>query len=243
MSSTFENVNFQSARVSDQITNVLKQAILDGKLMPGDKLPPEEKIAMQFKVSKVTMREALREMETEGLIEKQRGVFGGSYVAEPTLDKIGDSVINCYKFGSLTPEELAEFRQIVEPALLKLAITRRTDEDLKALQSNIDYCENALNQGAPDLSKQIEFHVLLAKACRNRLISSVMEAVTKVFEDIIGKLDLTLQIFRIDLDYSKMFYECLLHHRFEKAQELMVAHFEETKRLIKGSKGKSESDS
>lgn len=56
MSSTFEDVNFQRARVSDQITNVLKKAILDGELKPGDKLPPEEKIAMQFKVSKVAMR-------------------------------------------------------------------------------------------------------------------------------------------------------------------------------------------
>lgn len=70
-----------------------------------------------------------------------------------------------------------------------------------------------------------------------------MEAVIKVFEDIIGKLDLTLQIFRIDFDYNKMFYECLLYHLFEKAQELMVAHFEETKKLIRGSRGKSESDS
>ncbi len=103
MLSTFEDVNFQRTRVSDQITNVLKQAILDGKLMPGDKLPPEEKIAMQFKVSKVTMREALREMETEGLIEKQRGVFGGSYVAEPTLAKglsqyIISSIVKCASF-------------------------------------------------------------------------------------------------------------------------------------------------
>ena len=238
------SVDFElkNSRIPDQITNVLKQAILDGKLKPGDKLPPEEKIATQFKVSKVVIREALREMETEGLIEKQRGVFGGSYVAEPDLAKIGDSVINCYKFGTLTPEELTEFRQVVEPALLKLAFTRRTDEDLNALHSNIDYCEKALNQGTPDLGKQVEFHVLLAKACNNRLISAVMEAVSRIFEDIIGKLDVNQQIFRDDLDYSKMLYECLLHDQVEKAQELMVAHFEVTKKLIKRSKGKSESD-
>lgn len=47
-------------------------------------------------------------METDGLIEKHRGLFGGSYVAEPTLAKVADSVINCYKFGPLSPEELAE---------------------------------------------------------------------------------------------------------------------------------------
>jgi len=101
MTSPFEGIDFQKARISDQITYVLKQAILEGKLKPGDKLPPEGRIATQFKVSKMAIREALREMETEGLIRKQRGVFGGNFINEPALTRIADSVLNCFQFSSV----------------------------------------------------------------------------------------------------------------------------------------------
>ncbi len=71
-----------------------------------------------------TAREALREMESEGLIEKRRGIHGGSFVAQPGSEKIGQGVNNLYRFGALTPEELVEFRQILEPALVALAVER-----------------------------------------------------------------------------------------------------------------------
>jgi len=228
-----EKRTLSGTRKSDRITQTLKEAILEGRLKPGDKLPTEEQIASQFKVSKVAVREALREMETQGLILKQRGLFGGSYVAEPDLDKIGESVIRCYQFGALSLEALAEFRQILEPALIELAAGRRTEEDLHDLGESIEGCEAALKRGTPDLEKQVAFHVLIARACHNPLIVAVMEAVAKVFEDIAIKLDLSVEDYREDLDYSREFYDCILHGHHIKARRLMFEHFEETKRWIK----------
>ncbi len=62
-------------RVSDQVKSILKQSILNGDLKTGDKLPPEVEIAQKYNISKVSAREALRELETEGLIKKKRGIF------------------------------------------------------------------------------------------------------------------------------------------------------------------------
>ena len=87
MQEPFQNIVLRQERLSDQVKNHLKQAILDGKFEPGDRLPPEDQLAAMFKVSKVTAREALREMETEGLIKKRRGIYGCSFVAQPGSER------------------------------------------------------------------------------------------------------------------------------------------------------------
>lgn len=122
-------------RISDKIKSDLKQAVLDGVYKPGDKLSPEVEIARQYGVSKVSAREALRELESEGLIVKKRGIFGGSFVAEPGAEKMVDTVTNAFLFGGVTVTDLAEFRQLLEPGLAKLAAQRRTDRDLEVMRS------------------------------------------------------------------------------------------------------------
>lgn len=108
---------------------------MDGVYKPGDKLSPEVEIARQYGVSKVSAREALRELESEGLIVKKRGIFGGSFVAEPGAEKMVDTVTNAFLFGGVTVTDLAEFRQLLEPGLAKLAAQRRTDRDLEVMRS------------------------------------------------------------------------------------------------------------
>lgn len=73
MANVMKVPKIEKTRVSDQIKNALKQAIIDGVYKPGDRLPTEEQIAAEFNTSKVSAREALREMETEKLIVKRRG--------------------------------------------------------------------------------------------------------------------------------------------------------------------------
>jgi DNA-binding FadR family transcriptional regulator len=143
----FKNHHLSNVRLSDQVKDLITHAIFAGELRHGDKLPSEDRVAQDLGVSKVTVREALREMETQGLIEKRRGIYGGSFVAEPGCGKFSDLVMNYYRLGTITPEELAEFRQILEPSLIALAAERRTEEDLEAIRLNIDEFEKNLKQG------------------------------------------------------------------------------------------------
>jgi GntR family transcriptional repressor for pyruvate dehydrogenase complex len=232
MQEPFQKMVLRQERLSDQVKNHLKQAILDGKFKPGSKLPPEDQIAGIFSVSKVTAREALREMETEGLIEKRRGSQGGSFVAQPGSEKMEQAINNFYRFGGLTPEELVEFRQILEPALVALAAERRTEEDLKAIKANIEEVEAAIRQGRQNQPKAIEFHRLIANACHNRLISAVMDALAQVFLEILSRIPMTLEDARGDQEYNKKFYEYLFHGQKEEARELMEAHFKTLAEII-----------
>ncbi len=229
----FKGARIEKVRVSDQIKNAMKQAILDGEYKPGDRLPTEEQIAADFNTSKVSAREALRELETEKLIEKRRGMYGGSFVKEPDSEAMGQVMINYYQFGGITFEELAEFRKLLEPSLVELAVERRTDEDLEAIRENIEATEISLNQGKQNQPRAIEFHRLIGDACHNRLVSAVMEALVKVFEEVLSKIPMTLEDARGDLEYNKLFYQYLQNGEKNKARETMIAHFDTLMEIIR----------
>jgi GntR family transcriptional repressor for pyruvate dehydrogenase complex len=238
MGMEFDELSIDRTRISDQVKKLLKQAMMDRKLKPGDKIPTEEKMAQQFKVSKVTVREALRDLEAEGLIEKRRGLHGGSFIAHPGSEKIGEWVINSFRFGAITPEELVDFRQILEPALVVLAVERRTDGDLRAIQLIIDEFEEGIRQGKPNRSKAIEFHRLIAEACHNRMISRVMEALVNVFIEILSTIPMTLKDAEVDLEYCKKIFHSLANRNKKRAQALMVDHFKTLTKIIEAHKEK-----
>jgi GntR family transcriptional repressor for pyruvate dehydrogenase complex len=127
--------------VTDQITDILKQAILSGEYKPGDKFSREDEIAVKFKVSKVSVQEALRNLEMEGLVEKRRGIFGGNFIAQPGMHKTDDLMATFYQFGSVTPAELLDFGLMLEPALLGTVVERRTDKDLEMMLTSSPQCE------------------------------------------------------------------------------------------------------
>jgi len=236
MNKSFQNVFLRTEKLSNQVKDVLKHAILKGEFKPGDKLPPETQLVDQLKVSKVTIREALHEMESEGLIEKRRGIYGGSFVAQPGSNKIGQVMNNFYQFGGLTPEEMVQFRQILEPELVAMAVEHRMPEDLEAMKINIQEVEEAINKGKPDQAKGIYFHCLIANACHNRLISAIMSALVEVFLEILSKVPMTLEDARGDLEYNKKFYEFMLNGQKQEARQLMVTHFKTLTEIIERSK-------
>ena len=227
MSNGLDEVQFKASRLSDQVKGALKKGIEEGTFKVGDTLPKVETIAAHFQVSKVTVREALRGLEEEDLIRTKKGASGGIYVTQPTLDRVRDSVLHAWNFGGLSPAELTEFRQFTEPGIAELAAMRRTDEDIEALRTNLEYCQKAIKEeGRIELSKHLEFHRLLANACHNQLISSFMEAVTKVHEKIFQQLPLNLEVGIEDLEYNEKFIDCLVHKDKDRIRKLMRAHFD-----------------
>jgi GntR family transcriptional repressor for pyruvate dehydrogenase complex len=219
-------------RISDTIKSDLKQAVLDGVYKPGDKLAPEVEIAKQYGVSKVSAREALREMESEGLIVKKRGIFGGSFIAEPGADQMVDVVSNAFLFGGVTVTDLAEFRQILEPGLARLAARRRTENDLAVMQEYIAAIHLSIEKGDPDQTRAIGFHKLIADACHNSFISGLMDAVVHVFQKVLDK-EPDLDTARKDVRFNELFFEHIKGRDGEKAEAVMKEHFNVLEEIIR----------
>lgn len=227
-------------RISDKIRTLLKQAILDGKYKAGDKLPPEAEIAKLYDVSKVSAREALRELETEGLIEKRRGIFGGSFVSEPGSERFVAAVSNAFQFGGLTVTNLAEFREILEPGLAELAAERRTEQDLAVMEEYLQAIRASIDKGDPDQAKAVGFHRLIADACHNPFISSLMEAVMHIFQQVLAK-EPDLNTAEKDIRYNELFYRHIKNRDGQRAKALMKEHFDTLEKIIEQRRSSGES--
>lgn len=158
-------------------------------------------------------------------------MYGGSFVIEPDSEAMGQVMINYYQRG-ISFEELAEFRRMIEPSLMELAVERCTPEDLEAIRENIEATAASIAEGRQNQPKAIEFHRLIADACHNRLISAVMEALVKVFEQVLSKIPMTLEDAKGDLEYCKLFYEYLQSGDKKGAHDTMIAHFDTLMEII-----------
>ncbi|WP_300460707.1 FCD domain-containing protein [Desulfobacula sp.] len=221
-----------SSNIPDKVRGILKEAIYDRRLKPGDKLPSEEDLRNQFKVSKTVMREALGQLVAEGLIEKRRGAKGGSFVAEGNADRILNVVVDCYHLGGLTIEEVIDFRRNIEPTVLELACERHEKSDLDILKINLDTCKNRLNNGDVDRENQVDFHRLIAIASHNRLLVSSMSAAIKISREFTSKLEFPFSEAKEDYEYNVEFFECIKNRNTDHARRLMSKHFERSKLLV-----------
>jgi GntR family transcriptional repressor for pyruvate dehydrogenase complex len=106
-------------RISENIVQQIRQAILEGRLKPGDRLPAEKDLAEDFGVSKASLREAFRALEALGLLEVRQGVSGGAFVREVDARKARDCLTNYLFFRNPSIGELSRFDASLNPSSAK----------------------------------------------------------------------------------------------------------------------------
>jgi DNA-binding FadR family transcriptional regulator len=147
-----------SVRGSLWITGQLRQAILDGRYAPGEKLPAERKFASAFGASRATIRTALSRLETERLVTRRLGA--GTFV-NTDVQAASDEVAEL-----TSPLELIEVRLGIEPKMVRLAVLNATARDIERLESHIARMPAAAGDSESFTLWDIEFHQLIAEATR-----------------------------------------------------------------------------
>src|SRR6185503_13978926 len=122
------------SRSFDDVLEQLREAILSGRIRPGDRLPGERQLCESFGVGRPTLREALRSLEAVGLIEVRPGKGGGSYAATPAASTVGDALAALVNLRGASLEDLAEFRVDFESENASWAARRADAADLTALR-------------------------------------------------------------------------------------------------------------
>lgn len=162
--------------MSGKIVNQISDLIREGRLEPGDSLPPERELATTFGVSRVTVRDALRVLEVLGLVRIRVGSAGGAFVTAPSPEVLGQSLSNILAVQSYAPEEVAEVRLVLELGIMDLVLERITDEDIAELRVLCEHAAERLNAGEYDSALSIGFHSRLAACSRNAAISMLSVA-------------------------------------------------------------------
>jgi len=164
MSAEFEQIKVEPAY--RKVSAALLERITNRTLATGDRLPSESELARQFGVNRSTVREALRELETNGLLGRQRG-SKLMIVTRPQQRVIADGVTRALAMHDVTIMEVWEALGILEPPLAEAAAKRRTDDDLIQLErAALDFAAN--NADATLAVKHVaEFFLSLGTAAHN----------------------------------------------------------------------------
>jgi GntR family transcriptional repressor for pyruvate dehydrogenase complex len=170
-------------KVALDIIRQVREAILEGKLKAGDRLPPEKQLLVKFGVGKHTLREAVRALEAMGFLSIRKGYGGGAVVLEVDMNTTRDSIANFLHFQNVSVRNLSEVRKLVEPYLARLAAERLRQDGLEALDDCNQACREALLLGQSMSSHEIKFHRILADASGNPVLILILDFVNSVLTD------------------------------------------------------------
>ncbi len=173
-------------RVSDEVFEQLKQSILLGHFKAGERLPTERDLAEAFQVSRVAIREALRNLENTGFVSTRQGATGGAFVTDLTFDHLARSFLDLFLAEKISLPEFYRVRLLVEPEMARLAAARITPEYAQRLREALEAEERPIHSLEEDFERKTAVHFILAEMCGNRffeaLVRSLMELTQRVVE-------------------------------------------------------------
>jgi DNA-binding FadR family transcriptional regulator len=175
---------FQKAkqnRIFQDVVDQIQEAILQGRLKAGNKLPSERELHEIFQTSRGTLREALRVLEQKGLIIIKTGVSGGAFVNALTTHQVSESLDLLIRYERISLRDLAEFREGVEGIVAGLAVERAKKEDIQYLKNLLAEAKTHLDEGASGWDEFIrldnQLHMALAHIAGNPIYKWVLRTI------------------------------------------------------------------
>ncbi len=216
-------------RISEVIVEQIRLLLRQGQLTAGDRLPSERELCERFGVSRVTVREALRVLEANGLVEIRVGARGGAFVTAPSSRLVGEGIADLITLASLSAVEVTEARMVFELGIVPLVCARAQEDDIAALYEICDRGTAALQDDEYPLELSAKWHTRYAQSAHNR-------AVTMLVESLHGPLVMSLerareaapQHGRRGVDEHRSLVDAVADRDVTRASELMRTHLERT---------------
>ena len=162
----------KKTRIAEEVADRIRMLILDGTFPAGQPMPSERLLRERFGVSRGSIRDALRTLETIGLLETRHGQ--GTFPKELTVDRLVAPLASVMTYRHDLQDELMDVRRMFEPAVARAAATRATDEDFADLHRILDAQRRRLKTGRSAIVEDTAFHAALARSTRNRVVMRIM---------------------------------------------------------------------
>lgn len=176
----------KTRRVFEEICEQIRNRLSSGVLKPGDKLPAERDLALEFKVSRPAVREALRTLEISGIVSLHKGVKGGAFIRNGNPAMLTQSLQDLMFLGRVSLRSLAEARVLINGVVMKLACERATEEDFRAIEENIDYIES-IDDMTLRADAGVLFFRLIARATRNEVLMMLVDSLSDIIRVVIDR--------------------------------------------------------
>ena len=216
-------VEIKKTNVGEQVYRQMKNQILNGEWLPGEKIPSEHMLMSLFGVSRGTVRQAMQKLAGESLIETRRGE--GSFVRTNRLE-------DCFQpsfLFSLTPEEMDEiyeFRGMFESAVAELAARKATENQIQRLEKNCEKLQAEAGNYEQFVHADNEFHMLLCECTQNTLAIQIYTSYQNLLLPSILETTQTIGPGN-GLKYHSLILEAIKNRDPQQAQTIMRQHMDD----------------
>ncbi|MDR7486898.1 MAG: FadR/GntR family transcriptional regulator [Armatimonadota bacterium] len=168
-------------KVHEEVASRIRRLIADGRLKPGDKLPPERQLAAALGVSRTSVRDAIRTLEVAGLLEPRQGE--GTVVRELSADNLVAPLASALLARRDLLADLLAVRKMIEPAMAREAARHATPEEVQALEAILARQAAKVEAGGLAIEEDSAFHDLIARASRNQVVLRVIDVLMDLLRE------------------------------------------------------------
>lgn len=215
---------------SDAIAEQIKDYIFRMELKPGERLPQEGRLIEMFESARSTVREALRSLEVQGVIQNSTGPTGGARVAAVSLQRSIDLLSNYFYFEPVSSLQIYQVRKIIEPELAGTVASVLTEDHLAQLERTISL-QHELSGSAKNWERlrhiEMDFHDILVEACDNPILALAARFINSAIRSTIRRahLDENAQSFTDDnIAFHQKLLEAFRARDGGAAREIMREH-------------------
>lgn len=173
------------ATFQEQVLHRLGKDICTARYRPGQVLPSEQELCERFGFSRIVIREAIKSLAAKGLLEVRRRI--GTLVLEQSRWNLFDPDVIVWRAESIAADptmarDLAELRRVIEPAAVRLAALRASDDARKSLRAAYMAMERAVAGKGNYVKADLAFHATILAACGNQYLQQMQEAMSAILQ-------------------------------------------------------------
>ncbi len=223
--------SIKHTKVSDEIANQIKQLIIDGKLKPGDKLPPERELIKQFGVSRPSLREALNALVAMGFLEVRQAKR--TFVRSVVSKLIEDPIALLIKADTQKIFDLIEVRKAIETWAAYQAAQKASREDIQQLEAITHEMQKAFEEGRSWEKQDADFHLAIAKATHNTIHMHIMSGIYDLLKESMSRIFVDREQVKKLMKHHHQIYLAIKNRSPEKAREKTLDHLNYVEEEVK----------
>ena len=214
----------------EQIVDQVQALIEKGRLKHGDQLPPERELAVIFKVSRHSVREAIRVLEQKKVLKSRPG--SGTFIILENESSVVESLTNAILREKNTLSEIFQFRELLEPQIAGLAARNAKKKDIMVLEDLLEQQQKEL--GNTLVSKELDekFHLALAKATGNSVLLQVVELFNHILLKSRHEDYQSPHRNKLSIKGHKKIVNAIKYGDSKAANKLMAAHLQAIRELV-----------
>lgn len=225
--------NISNKKVYEQVIEQIQNNIMEGIFKKGDKLPSERELSEKMGVSRTSIREALRVLETMGVVESRQGE--GNFICSNIEKSLLQPLSMMFKLNNGSFSDIYELRSILEIECARLSAIRATDMDCRELLSVVEEMEQeTFGENRYEILVELDkkFHNTLSDISKNYLIESLFSTISNLFEKFIEDARYKIILFDSEqankslLIQHKKICESIIKKNQDMAVEAMREHME-----------------